>query len=56
MKEMKRNYEDNFINEENHFIKCLIKIFFILFKLDEDLQYMGRKFVNKTICSEEFQN
>ena len=26
------------------------------FKPDEDLQYIGRKFVNKTICSEEFQN
>ena len=26
------------------------------FKRDEDLQYIGRKFVNKTIFSEEFQN
>ena len=28
----------------------------LFIKPDEDLQYIGRKFVNKTICSEEFQN
>ena len=26
----------------------------IFFKPDEDLQYIGRKFVIKNICSEEF--
>ena len=31
-------------------------MFFMFFKPDEDLQYIGRKFVNKTICSEEFRN
>ena len=31
-------------------------IFHIFNKSDEDLQYIGRKFVDKTICSEEFQN
>ena len=32
-----------------------MKMFFFN-KPDEDPQYIGRKFVNKTICSEEFQN